>query len=345
MNSPHHLTRRGFTALALALGACGGRAAAVPAIGPLKDAAPFPLGFAAMTGQLHDPVWADLATTHFDRLTPEWEMKAEAFFSGDGLDPDFRRADELAAWAGARSLALFGHTPVWYSQVPAGFAALDGDRAAFEAAYRAYVAAVVQRYRGRATGWDVVNEPVTDEGSELREGVWTQNLGVDGHIRIAYEAAHAADPAAPLFLNDYNLETNPRKLATFQRLVERLLAAGAPLHGIGTQTHVACDLPAGAIAATVRELARFGLPVHISEIDVSTTEGDPARQPAIYAEAVEAMAALPENQQFGITVWGLRDSDSWLTRDRTLRRDRPLLFDADGRAKPAAAAFEDALRS
>lgn len=338
-----NFSRRGFTALALALGACGGRAAAVPDIGPLKDAAPFPLGFAAMTGQLHDPIWADLATTHFDRLTPEWEMKAEAFFTGDGLDPQFHAADALADWAADADLALFGHTPVWYSQVPAGFAALNGDRTRFEAAYRAYVAAVVDRYRGRAVGWDVVNEPVTDEGSELRQGVWTENLGVDGHIRIAYEAAHAADPDAPLFLNDYNLETNPAKLATFQRLIERLLAADVPLHGIGTQTHVACDLPPGAIAATVRELARFGLPVHISEIDVSTTDGDPARQPAIYAEAVEAMAALPQAQQFGITVWGLRDSDSWLARDRAMRRDRPLLFDANGRAKPAAAAFETAL--
>lgn len=338
------LSRRGFTALALALGACGGRAAAAPDIGPLKDAAPFPLGFAAMTGQLHDPVWAELARTHFDRLTPEWEMKAEAFFDGRGLQPRFRAADELAAWAARHGFALFGHTPVWYSQIPDGFAALNGDRSRFEAAYRAYVAAVVGRYRGQAVGWDVVNEPVTDEGSELRQGVWTENLGIDGHIRIAHEAAHAADPAAPLFLNDYNLETNRKKLATFQRLIERMLASGVPLHGIGTQTHVACDLPPGAITATVRELGRFGLPVHISEIDVSTTDGDPARQPAIYAEAVEAMAALPTAQQFGITVWGLRDSDSWLARDRRIGRDRPLLFDAQGHAKPAAAAFEAALR-
>src|SRR5690606_31502332 len=114
-------TRRGFTALALALGACGGRAAAIPEIGPLKDAAPFPLGLAAMTDQLHDPIWAELARRHFDRLTPEWEMKAEAFFTGDSLVPNFRRADELVDWAGAQGLALFGHTPVWYSQIPAGF--------------------------------------------------------------------------------------------------------------------------------------------------------------------------------------------------------------------------------
>jgi len=341
-------TRRGFTALALALGACGGRAAAEPEIGPLKDAAPFPLGLAAMTAQLADPIWDQLARTHFDRLTPEWEMKAEAFFTGDGLEPDFRRADELAAWADRRGLGLFGHTPVWYAQVPAGFEALAGDRAAFEAACRAYVGTVVGRYRGRVAGWDVVNEPVTDEGSELREGVWTQALGVDGHIRIALEAAHAADPDAPLFLNDYNLETNPRKLATFQRLVERLLAAGAPLHGLGTQTHVACDLPPGAITATVRELARFGLPIHISELDVSTRHGDRARQPAIFAEAAEAMAALPPAQRFGLTIWGARDSDSWLTRSgnrNPLRPERPLLFDAGGRAKPAAAALEAALRA
>ena len=54
-------------------------------------------------------------------------------------------------------------------------------------------------------------------------------------------------PPAVLFLNDYNLETNPKKRATFLGLAEALLKAGAPLGGLGTQTHVAADLAPGAI--------------------------------------------------------------------------------------------------
>ena len=56
--------------------------------------------------------------------------------------------------------------------------------------------------------------------------------------------------------------------------------------------------------------------------------------------------ALPPQQRYGFTSWGVRDPDSWLTRaDRPgAAMDRPLLFDAAGMPKPAARAFIEALR-
>ena len=62
----------------------------------------------------------------------------------------------------------------------------------------------------------------------------------------AFEAARAADPDAVLFTNDYHLESKPAKLASYMRLIEQLLSAGVPLGGIGCQTHLDADLPAGA---------------------------------------------------------------------------------------------------
>lgn len=342
-------TRRGVLAGALALAACDRAPAAAvagPDLAPLRASAPFPVGVSGMTAQLDDPAWAGLVTRHFGRLTPEWEMKLEAFLPGDDDRLDFSRADRLVAWAEARGLAVFGHTLVWYAQTAPRFEQLDGAGARFERAYADYVTAIARRYRGRVVGWDVVNEPIRDDGEGLRESLWSRNLRPVEHIRLAFDLARAADPDAVLFLNDYNLETSPAKRRAFLRLAETLLAAGAPLGGLGTQTHVDCALPAGAIRAAVADLAALGLPVHVSEIDVSTDRGDPARQPAIYAEAVEAMAALPPAQRFGVTVWGARDGDSWLRRGgehNPLRPDRPLLFDDAARPKPAASAFAAAL--
>jgi endo-1,4-beta-xylanase len=207
---------------------------------------------------------------------------------------------------------------------------------------------VVSRYRGQAVGWDVVNEAVSDDGSGWRDSLWSQRLGRLDHMRIAYDLAHAADPGAVLFLNDYNLETNPRKRRTFLGLAETLLRAGAPLGGLGTQTHVPADLSPGAITAAVRDLASLGLKVRISEMDVSIvgSGGSPAdlrrRQAALYAEAAQAFTALPARQRFDFTFWGLKDSQSWLRRENP--SDAPLLFDDAGRAKPAASAWEAALR-
>lgn len=350
---PGAASRRAVLAGSLALAACGPNAeagdqagrGATPPLSPLKEAATFPLGVAAMTGQLDDPQWAELVQTHFDRLTPEWEMKTEAFL-GEGDRMDFSRADRLVDWASQRGLGVFGHTLIWYAQSAPRFERLDGRGQAFERAYRDYVDQIVRRYRGRVLAWDVVNEPVTDEGTALRDSLWSRNLGPVDHIRLAFEQAREADPQAVLFLNDYNLETNPRKFETFLRLIDDLLEAGAPISGLGTQTHVDCGLPAGAIARVVRELARFGLPVHVSEIDVSTASGPPARQGQVFAEAAQAMAALPEAQRFGVTVWGVRDGDSWLRRadwHRPPEPDRPLLFGDDGRPKAAAHDFRRAL--
>ena len=155
----------------------------------------------------------------------------------------FDAPDHIALFAGDRGLRFFGHTLVRYAEKPVYFQRLLSDPAAFRDAYAAYIAAAVGRYKGRIVAWDVVNEQVTDEGGDLPDSLWSQGLGRLEHMRVAYELAHAANPAAVLFLNDYSLESNPKKRATFMRLAEDLLKAGAPLMGVGTQTHVPADLP------------------------------------------------------------------------------------------------------
>ncbi len=345
------LSRRGALASALALAACGRQAAAGPEPGPLKSLARFPIGVAAMTGQFDDLGWSELVRRQFGRVTPEWEMKTEALAGPGGYD--FQRPDSLVSRAEAMGLKVHGHTLVWYAETSREFERLDGQKQAYAEAYRAYVTTVAGRYRGKVTGWDAVNEPLSDDGA-LRDCRWRRNLG-DGYIRLAFLHAREADPAAPLFLNDYDLETRPAKRAAFLRLAEGLLKAGAPLTGVGTQTHVNAALEPGAIKAAVADLASLGLPVHVSEFDVSVkvgqlaalrAEGLEQRQAALAAETVEAVMRLPQRQRYGITLWGARDRDSWLRRppeDRGLIRDRPLLFDDNGRPKAAARAFAGAL--
>jgi endo-1,4-beta-xylanase len=295
-------------------------------------------------GQLDDPAFAGLVAAQVSQLTPEWELKMEYVLQADG-SYRFDAPDRIATFAADHGMRLFGHTLVWYAQKPAFFERLDG--AAFRQAFEAYVEAVVGRYRGRAVGWDVV----TDDGDGWRDSLWSQRLGRLDHMRIAYDLAHAADPGAILFLNDYNLETNPKKRVAFLGLAEALLKAGAPLGGLGTQTHAPADLAPGAIAAALTDLASLGLKVRISEMDVSLARADAfmassedlrRRQAALYAEAAEAFAALPGRQRADFTFWGLEDSQSWLRRENAA--DAPLLFDDQGRPKAAAQAWERALR-
>ena len=344
------LGRRAFVAAGLALAACGQQAESQPpvSIAPLKRVAPFPVGTCVQAAQLDDPALAGLLAAQVSQLTPEWELKMEYVLQSDG-SYRFDAPDRIAAFAADHGMRLFGHTLVWYAQKPAWFEALEGG--AFRQAFGAYIDAVVGRYRGRAVGWDVVNEAVNDDGAGWRASLWSERLGALDHMRIAFELAHGADPGAVLFLNDYNLETNPKKRASFLGLAEALLKAGAPLGGLGTQTHVAADLAPGAITAALKDLASLGLKVRISEMDVSLAGARAFlaapddlrhRQAALYAEAAEAFAALPPRQRADFTFWGLEDSQSWLRRENAA--DAPLLFDDAGRPKPAAQAWEAALR-
>ena len=232
--------RRGFIAASLALAACNPKAIGQPrlAIPPLKSVAPFPVGTCVQAAQLDNPAFAALIAAQVSQLTPEWELKMEYVLQAGG-GYRFDAPDRIAAFCADHSLRLFGHTLVWHQQKPAFFERLVGDASAFRGAYGAYITAVVGRYKGRIVAWDVVNEQVTDDGGAWRDSLWSQALGPLEHMRLAYELAHAADPAADLFLNDYNLESDAKKRATFLRLAEALLKAGAPLTGLGTQTHVA----------------------------------------------------------------------------------------------------------
>lgn len=348
------LSRRTLLAAPLALTACAPRANSQPAPGPvapLKSLAPFPIGTCVQAGFLDDPAYTALLTEHFSQITAEWEMKMEYIVLPDGTFR-FDRPDAMAAFARARGIRLFGHALVWYAQTPDAFVRLDERRASFGQAYDRYITAVVGRYRGQAVGWDVVNEAVRDDGSALRDHLWSQRLGEIDHMVRAFHVAHAADPDVPLFINDYNLESNPAKLDQYQRLIERLLRAGAPLTAIGCQTHCNADLASGALTRTINALARFGLQVHVSEMDVSlvraggwfvSREEKAAAQARLYAEAVTAFAALPAAQQFAFTIWGVRDPESWLVREN--RSDAPLLFDGEGQPKAAFRAVEAALRA
>ncbi|WP_243410590.1 endo-1,4-beta-xylanase [Caulobacter radicis] len=335
------LSRRGVLACAAALTATPGWAQEQIA---LKKAA-FPIGACVQALHLDDQALVDLLQRQVSQITAEWQMNMEYVIGPDG-GFQFDAPDRIAAFAQANAMRLFGHTLVWYAQAHPAFETLDETRIGFGDAYRNYILAVVGRYRGRMSGWNVVNEPVTEMGDGLRESLWSRRLGQLEHMSLAFNTAREADPTAALFINDYNLEYFPAKRATFLRLAERLLASGAPLTGLGTQMHLAADLPRGSVSEMMRDLASLGLPIHVSELDISLVRADnkalgrqelQRRQSALYGEVAEAFARLRPNQRFAFTFWGLRDRDSWLRKENAT--DTPSPFDDLGRAKPGAVAI------
>jgi endo-1,4-beta-xylanase len=371
-------SRRAALAGALALAACGpgeraqargaiaafvgagSKLAPVPAL-PRQRPAPavralsdLPVGVCFSPEFAAEAGYRDLVGQQFSQLTPEWAFQLPAVLRPDG-SYDWSRADEVVAFARRHGQRIHGTSLIWHAldDVP-NFKALDGQRAAFAAAYRRHILATAGRFRGAVVSWDAVNEPVAETGEGLRDSLWSRNLGAEDHILAAFETAAEADPGAILFLNDYNLELRPNKRATFMRLIDRLRARGCPIGGIGSQTHLGLVARPGMVSAAIADLATLGLPIHISEFDVKfgpagrtdlTPDQKRAIQADLAAETLAAFTALPRAQQYAFTTWGARDRDSNLNRpnfggDGT---DMPLLFDDAGAPKPAFWAVADRL--
>jgi endo-1,4-beta-xylanase len=216
----------------------------------------------------------------------------------------------------------------------------------------------VGHYRGQLQSWDVVNEPIAEDGSGLRRDLWLERLG-PGYIARALTWAHRADPKAVLVINEYGLEgddaRSARKRETFLALLRQLRREGVPLNAVGLQGHLYANgsgpTTFRSLPGFLRALAALDLDIYITELDVNDRELPAAvperdrRVADVYAAFLAAV--LPEPRLKLITGWGLSDRHTWLNRFFP-RADglpqRPLPFDDADASKAATTAIQAALR-
>lgn len=249
-------------------------------------------------------------------------------------------------------------------------------------------------------GYEVINEPIADGSNMYRGlsegtfgGTWTDDDGntqydaapteddangltlnwgsghwywgyyvPDYHVK-AFQLARKYLPAdTKLFVNDYNLETSPKKLEALIKFAKEIDEKnGSPIvDGIGTQMHVTlnCSDNAEKNAANIAELktkvdamfqtmAATGKLIRVTELDLSLGTGTPSSnqykaQSDAYRMIVESYKAnVPEAQQSGITVWSLSDNEA--EHEYWLKGQVPNLFDKDYKRKWAYKGFCDGI--
>jgi mannan endo-1,4-beta-mannosidase len=294
------------------------------------------VGTAVANGPLaNEPVYAATLAREFNGVTPENEMKWDATEPTRGTF-QFAAADRIVAAARENDQQVRGHALVWHSQLPAWVEPLDAT--ALRSAMNAHIAGVAGHFAGDVVAWDVVNEPFDEDGTR-RPSVFQQKLG-DGYIAEALRAARAADPAAKLYVNDYNVEGVNAKSTALYELVRQLKADGVPIDGVGLQAH----LVVGQVPATLRQnLQRFadlGVDVAITELDVRmplpATDASLERQAADYRAVAAACVAVA--RCVNLTTWGFTDAHSWVP-DVFPGQGAALPFDAGYGPKPAYGAL------
>lgn len=283
----------------------------------------FAIGTATASWRLLDTAdpdskrYREVLLKYFNQVVFDNEMKWPRW-----ADPKHDPANTLKAldWLAAHDLPARGHVMVWPSwrHLPAFMSAQNDQPAALRAATLAHIERQTRIMRGRFAEWDVTNELYAHH--DLLDAVGWDELA------NWYRAAHAGEPAAKLYCNEYTMfhADGPDSPAEhFYRTVKSLLERDAPVHGIGEQAHIGGTPP--AIPLVLERLDRFaqlGLPIAITEFDINSNDDDfKARYLRDFMTAVFSHPAT-----VGITQWGFWEAQHWFpvaalwNKDWTLRK-------------------------
>ncbi len=286
-------------------------------------------GTAIASGRLGDATYTTIANREFTSVTAENEMKIDATEPQQGRF-DFTAGDRVYNWAVQNGKQVRGHTLAWHSQQPGWMQALEGS--ALRQAMINHINGVMGHYKGKIAQWDVVNEAFEDGTSGARRNSNLQRSGNDW-IEVAFRTARAADPAAKLCYNDYNTDNwTWAKTQAVYAMVKDFKQRGVPIDCVGFQSHFNNDSPYPSnYRTTLQSFAALGVDVAITELDIQ------GASPTTYANVTNDCLAVP--RCLGITVWGVRDTDSWRAEQT------PLLFHGDGSKKPAYTSVLNALNA
>ena len=326
----------------------------------------FHIGTAMNVRQIsgYDPLTIDIIKKHFNSIVAENCMKSMYMQPKEG-EFYFDEADKFVSFGEENDMFIIGHCLIWHSQTPSWFFTdengNDVSKEVLIERMKSHITTIVSRYKGRIQGWDVVNEAILEDGS-YRKSKFYEIIGED-FIRLAFEFAHAADPDAELYYNDYN-EWYLGRRQTVINMIESFKEKGVRIDAVGMQGHVGMNNPSlEEYQATIDAYTATGVKVMVTEFDMSAlpsprrnvganisdieayrqemnpyTEALPDSVAAVWTQKMEAYFDLflkNHDKISRVTMWGTTDGDSWKNgfpmRGRT---DYPLLFDRKYNAKP-----------
>jgi GH35 family endo-1,4-beta-xylanase len=237
---------------------------------------------------------------------------------------DYAPVDAMLAWAEQHKIPLRGHNVFWgiSNRVQPWLKALDDDE--FRRVLQARAIDIARRYRGRFAEYDLNNEMI-------HGNYYEQRLGPGITLEMA-QWMRTEDPAAVLYLNDYDITTG-RRLEDYVRHIRQLLAQGVPIGGIGVQGHLHGDtFDPIALQRSLDRLAKFKLPIRITEFNfpgqkskyygqrdaVLTAEEEAAKAKSL-VEFYRICFAHPAVE--GILMWGFWEGANWIPVSSLFRRD------------------------
>ena len=190
------------------------------------------------------------------------------------------------------------------------------------------IKAISDCYEGRIEDFDVINEMLTIY-KNCYKGNGMRNLQITDerdHEKWSFDLCRRYFPNARLFWNEGIEETfgmHYRGHRSFYYMtLEKMLAAGVPIDGIGMQYHVYfpeqeadCVNPL-RILDVLERYGDFKLPIHISEVSIPSYSNDPYNE-QLQAELTKRLYKLWFSQKWceAIVWWNMADNTAFWTEN------------------------------
>lgn len=299
------------------------------------------------------------ASAHYqgDQATTSTWQKVSWDFTSNGAETGLNL--DLGLKAGTYYIDNIQATPK--SSTPSGEACMtlekttDEKAAILKNAMEAWIKAMMGHYGGKVKAWDVLNEPMEENGAVRTDYAattsdifpWMKYLGKDYGVYAFKYARQYGSSDNLLFVNDYNLEYSLDKCDGLIEYVKYIESKGATIDGIGTQMHISITTDSTKIDKMFQKLAATGKLIKVSELDIKVNNASPttailALQSAMYQYVVKSyMKYVPAAQRYGITAWGI--SDSAKEHAFWIPNDAPCLWNKDYQRKHSYKGFADGL--
>lgn len=201
----------------------------------------------------------------FNAVVFENELKWYATEPKQG-NVNYTIADRMLQFVRANQIIARGHNIFWEDPkyTPAWVRNLTGNE--LKSAVNSRIQSLMSKYKEEFIHWDVSNEM-------LHFDFYEQQLRPNATLDF-FETAHKSDPLATLFMNEFNVvETCSDVNSTVDTYISRLRElqqGGVSMDGIGLEGHFTIPNPP-LMRAIIDKLATLGLPIWLTEVDVSNT--------------------------------------------------------------------------
>ena len=245
---------------------------------------------------------------YWNQITPENSGKWGSVESQRG-NMNWTALDRAYNHAKTKGYKFKYHTFVWGNQEPSWISSVSPTEQ--KAAMENLMKKVAERYPD-IDYIDVVNEPL-HAPSSIREAIGGDGVTGWDWVVWSFQKAREYFPKAKLHLNDYGIISDPNAARRYVEIAN-ILKGKNLIDGIGIQCHEfnLNGVSVQTMKTVLDILAATGLPIHVSEMDVS---GNPAgNEESQYQIYKEKFPVLWEHESvIGITLWGYITGATWKT--------------------------------